>query len=252
MTVLVLGGTAEARALAGKLVGAGVDVLSSLAGRVSAPALPVGRVRVGGFGGVDGLATFLVEHRVSVVVDATHPFAATISANAAAACTRTGTPLVRLARPGWSKHPDAGRWTWVDDVTDALAVPGCRPFLTTGRQSLGAFLPWADRAVLARVVDPPETDLPSAWSLLRSRGPYDLAGERDLLRAHRADLLVTKDSGGEHTAAKLDAARELDVPVVVVRRPSRTAHGPVVSDVEQALVRIAALGALGPRTLPRT
>ncbi len=251
MTVLVLGGTAEARALAARLVEARTDVLSSLAGRVSAPALPVGRVRVGGFGGIEGLAMFLVEHRVSVVVDATHPFAATISANAAAACTRTGTPLVRLARPGWAGHPDAGRWTWVDDVGGALAVPGERPFLTTGRQSLAVFLPWADRAVLARVVDPPQIDLPPAWRVLRSRGPYDLAGERDLLRGHRADLLVTKDSGGRHTAAKLDAARELDVPVVVVRRPARPARGAVV-DVEQALERLAALDALGPRTQTRT
>lgn len=220
MTVLLLGGTAEARALAALLVEDGVDVLSSLAGRVSRPALPLGRVRVGGFGGVDGMVRFLVEHHVAAVVDATHPFAATISANAAAACATTGTPLLRLGRPGWSEHPDAGRWTWVDEVAGALPVPGARPVLTTGRQSLAEFLPWADRTVLARVVDPPDLALPPTWTVLRSRGPYDLAGERALLRAHRADLLVTKDSGGTHTVAKLDAARELGVPVVVVRRPS--------------------------------
>ena len=241
MTVLLLGGTGEARALAGLLVADGVDVLSSLAGRVSRPALPAGRVRVGGFGGVDGLATFLVEHRVAVLVDATHPFAATISANAALACARTDTPLLRLARPGWSTHPDAVAWTWVDDVTGALGVPGDRPVLTTGRQSLAAFLPWADRAVLARVVDPPELALPATWRLVRSRGPYDLPGERALLGEHRADLLVTKDSGGEHTAAKLDAARELGVPVVVVRRPPGPLADVLMTDVEQAAVEVRAL-----------
>ena len=232
MTVLVLGGTAEARALAGLLAAADVDVVSSLAGRVSRPALPVGRVRIGGFGGVDGLAAYLVEHGVTAVVDATHPFAATISANAAAACARTDVPLLRLARPGWSEHPDAGRWTWVDGVAQALAVPGGRPVLTTGRQSLAEFLPWADRAVLARVVDPPDLELPSAWRLVRSRGPYDRDSERALLRDHRADLLVTKDSGGT-TVAKLDAARELDVPVVVVRRPPAPS-GDSVTDVAGA------------------
>jgi precorrin-6A/cobalt-precorrin-6A reductase len=250
MTVLLLGGTAEARALAALLVADGVDVLSSLAGRVSRPALPVGRVRIGGFGGVDGLAAFLVEHRVSAVVDATHPFAATISANAAQACTRTGVPLLRLARPGWASHPDADRWTWVDAVTDALAVPGDRPVLTTGRQSLAEFLPWADRAVLARVVDPPDLELPATWRLVRSRGPYDLPGERDLLRDHRADLLVTKDSGGTHTAAKLDAARELGVRVVVVRRPHEPAADVVVTNVEQAFDQVVSLLARAQKPQP--
>lgn len=243
MTVLLLGGTGEARALAGLLVAEGVDVLSSLAGRVSRPALPVGRVRVGGFGGVDGLARFLVEHRVTATVDATHPFAATISANAAEACAQTGTPLLRLARPGWSNHPDAFRWTWVDDVAEALDVPGGRPVLTTGRQSLAEFLPWCDRAVLARVVDPPEEALPPAWRIVRSRGPYDLEGERSLLRDHRADLLVTKDSGGTHTVAKLDAARELDVSVVVVRRPAAQARVPAVADVAAAARWVLSPGA---------
>jgi len=245
VTVLLLGGTGEARALAALLVAAGVDVLSSLAGRVSRPALPAGRVRVGGFGGVDGLAMFLVEHRVRVVVDATHPFAATISANAASACAQTGTPLLRLARPGWAGHPDADRWTWVGSITEALATAGDRPVLTTGRQSLHEFLPWADRAVLARVVDPPGLELPPAWRLLRSRGPYDLAAERSLLRGHRADLLVTKDSGGSLTAAKLDAARALDVPVVVVRRPPEPAADLVVTGVERAFDQVVELGVQG-------
>jgi precorrin-6A/cobalt-precorrin-6A reductase len=227
VTVLLLGGTGEARALAGLLVSCGTDVLTSLAGRVSRPALPVGRVRVGGFGGVDGLARFLVEHRVSAVVDATHPFAATISSNAASACARTGTPLLRLARPGWSDHPDADRWTWVDSVVEALGISGDRPVLTTGRQSLAEFLPWADRAVLARVVDPPDLELPATWRIVRSRGPYDLPGERDLLRDHRADL---------------------GVRVVVVRRPHEPAADVVVTTVEQAFDRVIALGAKDQQT----
>ena len=226
-SVLVLGGTAEARTLAAALVTTGQPVISSLAGRVRDPALPAGKVRIGGFStaeldGIGGLAAFLLERRIAVVVDATHPYAATISAHAAAAVARTGTPLLRLERPGWSDHPDADRWSWVA-VTDEAVDIGAdaeRPLLTTGRQSLAAFLPWSDAAVTARVVDPPEFDLPASWHLIRSRGPYERSGELALMRAARTDLLVTKDSGGTHTAAKLDAARELGIRVIVVARPS--------------------------------
>ena len=247
VTVLLLGGTAEARALAAVLVGRGVDVLSSLAGRVSDPALPVGRVRVGGFGGVDGLVAHLTAQPVRAVVDATHPFAARISIAAAEACARTGTPLLRLARTGWADHPAATGWTWVDDTAGAL-VAGARarrPVLTTGRQSLAEYLPWADRAVLARVVDPPGFALPPTWRLVTSRGPYALAGERALLAGHRADLLVTKDSGGTHTVAKLDAAAALEVPVVVIRRPDPPAGVHIVTTVEDATAALRAAGLLG-------
>lgn len=226
--VLILGGTAEARALAYELVARGCVVVSSLAGRVRDPALPVGEVRIGGFStaeldGVAGLATYLVEHDIAAVVDATHPFAATISANAAAACARTGTPLIRLQRPGWRTHPEADRWLWVDSVNDAVEAGAAyaRPFLTTGRQSLSAFAAgWADKDVTARVVDPPEFALPSRWRLIRSRGPYAYADEYALMRAAGTDLLVTKDSGGTHTAAKLDAARDLGIQVLVIARPT--------------------------------
>lgn len=224
--VLILGGTAEARALAAALVAAGRPVVSSLAGRVKDPALPAGEVRIGGFStaeldGVSGLMAFLAEHDIGAVVDATHPFAATISANAAAAVARTGTPLLRLQRPGWRDHPDADRWTWVDSADQAVSAGADfeRPFLTTGRQSLDRFLPWADRAVTVRVVDPPEFGLPERWRLIRSRGPYAYAAELALIRDAGSDLLVTKDSGGTHTAAKLDVARDLAVPVVVIGRP---------------------------------
>lgn len=222
MTILILGGTGEARQLAADLDAAGVAVLSSLAGRVFRPALPVGEVRIGGFGGPVGLAEFLRTAGIAAVVDATHPFAARISASAAAAAARTGVPLLRLERPGWRSHPDADDWSWVPDAAAARAAASAarRPFLTTGRQSLPDFLPWADRAVVARVVDPPEIELPERWTLIQARGPYELAAERALLRQHRVDALVTKDSGGPLTAAKLAAAEELGLPVVVLERPA--------------------------------
>ncbi|MFY0407069.1 cobalt-precorrin-6A reductase [Solicola sp. PLA-1-18] len=238
MTVLVLGGTGEARALASALVAADVDVVSSLAGRVARPALPEGRTRVGGFGGVEGLSGWLSAHRVAVVVDATHPFAARISANAVAACAATGVPLLRLARPGWGARPDAGAWHWVDDTAAAASVAarlGGGVLLTTGRQGLEAFVPaLRDAAVVARVVDPPEVELPPSWTVLQDRGPYTVEGETALLRARHVRVLVTKDSGGSLTSAKLDAAAALGVEVVVVRRPDRSG-APSVATVDEAV-----------------
>ena len=231
--ILVLGGTGEARELAELLQHQGAEFVSSLAGRVARPRRPVGEVRVGGFGGVDGLASYLAG--VDAVVDATHPFAARISANAVEACARTGTPLLRLERPGWSSD----RWHWVDDNAAAAtltATLGVRPLLTVGRQGLDQYVgPLASHHVLARVVDPPEIELPPSWRVLEDRGPYVLAGERALLTEHRADVLVTKDSGGTWTRPKLDAADELGVPVVVVRRPARPAQVRLVEDPADVL-----------------
>ncbi|MGB7963808.1 MAG: cobalt-precorrin-6A reductase [Propionicimonas sp.] len=237
MTVLLLGGTAEARTLAHELVAAGVPVVTSLAGDVTDLRRPAGAVRVGGFGGVPGLAAYLREQGVTAVVDATHPFAAQITANAAVACGETGVALLRLSRPGWSGRPDAASWYWVESMAEARKVAqtlGERVFLATGRQTLPDFVGWTDRYVLVRVVDAPEFAVPSTWEVLRARGPFDLAEERELLRGRGIDVLVTKDSGGA-TDAKLDAAAEIGVAVVIVRRPALPVGVAVVGSVAEAL-----------------
>ncbi|GAA1339568.1 hypothetical protein GCM10009660_23910 [Catellatospora bangladeshensis] len=224
--MLVLGGTGEARELARRALGA-ARVVSSLAGRVSSPRLPEGEVRVGGFGGVDGLVAYLRAERVDAVVDATHPFADRITANALAATAAAGVPLLVLRRPGWTER-EGDRWTWVDSIAEAAAVVGGRRALvTTGRQGLGAFA----RGV-ARTVDPPEGA--TALEVVLDRGPYTLDGEVALMRRHAVEVLVTKDSGGSMTAAKLDAARLLGLPVVLVRRPPAPA-APTVATVDAAL-----------------
>jgi precorrin-6A/cobalt-precorrin-6A reductase len=218
--VLVLGGTGEARELAAALLAEGVDVLSSLAGRIADPVLPEGPVRVGGFGGADGLTAWLAEHRPRAVVDATHPFAAQITASAATAAAAHGTPLLRLQRPGWTPGP-GDDWRYVDSLAAAAAVVAgfASVFLTTGRQGVAAFAALPGR-VLVRAVDPPDTPLPAGATLLLDRGPFSVADELALMREHAVDVVVTKDSGGHLTEAKLVAARELGVPVVLVRRPS--------------------------------
>lgn len=220
--VLILGGTAEARSLAKALVAEDVPVISSLAGRVQNPRLPVGETRIGGFGGVDGLANWLRLNEIRAVVDATHPFAARITANAAHACECAAVPLLRLARPAWSPGP-GDHWTPVRDIgaaADAVAARGGRVFLTTGRQDVGAFAGIDDAWFLIRVVDPPDGPLPPRHALLRSRGPYGLDDERELLATHDISLLVTKNSGGELTRAKLTAAAEAGIGVVMVARPA--------------------------------
>jgi precorrin-6A/cobalt-precorrin-6A reductase len=219
--VLILGGTAEAREFASALHGSDFKVISSLAGRVSRPRLPEGEVRIGGFGGPAALAEWLSDNRICAVVDATHPFAERISASAVKACSIAGVPLLRLERPGWEERGD-DRWEWVDGLEEAAArIPdlGGRVLLTTGRQGLHAFARVDQAWFLIRCVDPPDPPLPTDYELLLDRGPYTLAGELRLIDTHAIDLVVTKDSGGEHTLAKLDAARERGLPVIVVRRP---------------------------------
>ncbi|WP_327292875.1 cobalt-precorrin-6A reductase [Streptomyces sp. NBC_01198] len=243
--VLVLGGTAEARVLAGLLDGdPGLAVTTSLAGRTPQPGPLAGQVRTGGFGGAAGLAGWLRDQRADAVVDATHPFAAAISAHAAQAALATGVPLLALRRPGWSAGV-GDRWHWADSLAEAAALLpalGQRPFLTTGRQDLAAFagLPLD---FLARSVTPPDPPLPARLRVLLDRGPFTLDAERALLREHRVDVLVTKDSGGQDTAAKLTAAREAALPVLIVRRPP-PAPAPGVSTVTTPAAAVRWLRAL--------
>jgi precorrin-6A/cobalt-precorrin-6A reductase len=236
--ILVLGGTAEARELAALLDASGVRFMSSLAGRVAQPRLPVGAVHVGGFGGVPGLRAFLMEYGVTAVVDATHPFAQGMTANAVAACTTDHVPLLRLERPGWSDAPGADTWEWVDDhdaAATAAARLGEHPFLTVGRQSLDRFVgPLAQHRTLVRAVDEPAIRLPERWTLLLSRGPYTLEDERALFEEHEVDVVVTKDSGGSYTWSKMQVAAERGAAVVIVRRGTSPAGVEVVSDPQAA------------------
>lgn len=245
--VLVLGGTAEARRLAAALHGdPAFAVTSSLAGRVAVPALPCGDVRIGGFGGVDGLAGWLRRHGVDAVVDATHPFAARMTANAVAATTAARVPLLVLRRPGWAAGP-GDRWHRVPDAAAAAALLpdlGVRVFLATGRGDLAAFA-GLDAWFLLRAVDPPPPPLPARHRLVLARGPFTADAERALLREHRVDVLVARDSGGELTAAKLVAARELGLPVVLMDRPPAPA-APVVGSVGEALAWLARLEERAP------
>jgi precorrin-6A/cobalt-precorrin-6A reductase len=241
--VLLLGGTTEARNLASLLTAdPAVEVITALAGRVRTPLLPPGEVRIGGFGGPDGLTDWLRAEHVDAVIDATHPFAATITANAVMATGRIGIPILVLRRPGWHPEP-ADHWHWADSLTDAAArLPalGRRVFLTTGRTDIAPFTASADLWFLLRSIDPPDPPLPANLTVLLARGPFTVDGETTLLREHRIDVLVTKDSGGEATAAKLHAARQLGLPVVLVRRPALP-DTPVVSTEHDAIDWLAAL-----------
>jgi precorrin-6A/cobalt-precorrin-6A reductase len=232
--VLILGGTTEARGLAERLVGrADVDVVSSLAGRVASPRMPAGQVRVGGFGGATGLASWIVAHGIRAVIDATHPFAATISWNAAAAAVASHVPLLALRRAAWVSG-EGDRWHEAASLEEAaLMLPelGRRHFLTIGRRGVSSFADVPDAWFLVRSVDPPEEPTPPQMELLLDRGPYSLDAEVALMRDRWVDTVITKNSGGEATAAKLVGARELGLPVVMVQRPAAPGGVSEVSDV---------------------
>lgn len=233
MRILLLGGTGEARALAERLH-PDVDVISSLAGRVPDPALPVGEVRIGGFGGEDAMAAWLKEHRVDAVIDATHPFAAAITDRAARVCGRLGLPHLVLERPAWDPG-DALVATTVSEAADIVERQSfSRVFLTSGRSTVAAFRR-SNAWFLVRLVtaaDP--AALPPRATVVLSRGPYRYDAELALLRQHRIDVLVTKNSGGQMTRAKLDAAAVAGVPVVMVARPALPEGVARVSTVSEA------------------
>lgn len=251
--MLILGGTTEARELAERLAarhGPTLEVITSQAGRTRAPAPVRGIVRRGGFGGAAGLAAFLRRERIAALVDATHPFAVRIKANAAAATRTTRTPMLALERAAWTRAP-GDRWIEVDDAAaaaQAAARLGRRIFVTLGHRDLDAFTALRDRFVLARTIEPPARFDVAEGELLLARGPFALEAERALMRERRIDVLVTKASGGSATYAKIAAARELGLPVVMIRRAAQPATGQAV-DVEAAVAWIGRIlaSAHGPR-----
>ncbi|MEW5730001.1 MAG: cobalt-precorrin-6A reductase [Pseudomonadota bacterium] len=239
MRLLILGGTSEANALARAL--AGRDVITSLAGRTgTVPDLP-GRVRVGGFGGAGGLEAYLRTEAIGAVIDATHPFAARISAHAAAACAATGVPRLVLARPAWEKRP-GDSWIEVDGMAEAArALPaiGRRAFLTVGVQEAVAFAGVTDVHFVVRLIAPEPPPL-AGCEVVAGRGPFAEADEAALLLAHRIDVVVSKASGGAATYAKIAAARGLGIPVLMIRRPPPP-PGPAVESVAEAVAWVAGL-----------
>jgi precorrin-6A/cobalt-precorrin-6A reductase len=236
---LILGGTTEACALAHAVIetfGAAIDVVTSLAGRIAPRHQIPGRLRVGGFGGVPGLVRYLEEERIDAVIDATHPFAAAISANACAACTLAGIPRLALVRPPWQPAP-GDRWRETGSMAEAAALlrgRARRAFLTTGPGGIAAFSAVGAVWFLVRVFTPPPAPLDlSRHAVIVARPPFTVASELALFRRHRIDTLVTKQSGGP-IEAKLAAAREAGAEVIMVRRPPPP-PGEVVVSVPQAL-----------------
>ena len=243
LRILILGGTSEASELVRGLSAApGLDATLSLAGRTSAPRPEPVPTRVGGFGGAEGLARWIAEDRTGLVVDATHPFAARIGANAARACAAAGVPLLAIRRPPWVRDP-LDRWTVVDTVTAGVTALGATPrrvFLTIGRLELGAFAAAPQHDYVVRTIEPVGDALPvPRLTTVEARGPFDAAAEEAFLRAAGIEVLVTKNSGGPATYGKIAAARALSLPVLIVRQPEKPAV-PQVADAAAALAWIAA------------
>lgn len=241
--LLILGGTREALDLA-RLATADprLHVITSLAGRTRARAAIPGEVRVGGFGGAEGLARYLREAGIDLVIDATHPFAATMAGNAAKACEAAGVPRLKLLRPPWCAV-DGDRWIEVPDTAAAAAaLPGLakRVFLTSGQRNLTAFAALEDTWFLVRLIDPPEAPIPlTQHRLIQARGPFAEDDEIALLGEHRIEAVVAKNSGGALTYAKVAAARRLGLAVVMLRRPA-PAGGETAGSVGAALAWIDA------------
>ncbi|PHK94282.1 cobalt-precorrin-6A reductase [Pseudoroseomonas rhizosphaerae] len=239
MRVLLLGGTTEARALARSLAGdARFRATLSLAGATRAPLAQPLPARMGGFGGVEGLAAFLRAEGIGALVDATHPFAARMTRNAAGAAAVAGVKLLRVARPAWRPGP-GDNWAEFPDMAAIAAALGETPrrvWLTVGQKELAPFraAPW--HRYLIRSVDPPAPEsLPPQATVITATGPFALDGERALLREHRIEVLVSKNSGGTATQAKLLAAREAGLPVLLLARPPDPPGLATVPDAASAL-----------------
>ena len=239
MKILILGGTADARELAERLVALGHDVTTSLAGRTRRPAVPTGQLRVGKFGGIPGLVGYLRAAGIERLLDATHPYAGLISVNAVGAAQASGIPLVRYMRPAWDEPPGAG-WVHVPTIAAAAAAlpANANGLITTGHERLEQFVARNDCRLVARLIEPPAIEMGHvAW--LQDTPPYMLEDERALFARHGFTHLVTKNSGGEATRAKLDVARERGVTVIMVARP---VYGPAreVATVEEAVAAMVA------------
>jgi precorrin-6A/cobalt-precorrin-6A reductase len=232
---LILGGTADANALAAAIAGdPRLDPILSYAGRTENPKRPPIACRVGGFGGVDGLVDYLRNEKIDRVIDATHPFAAQMSAHAMDACAAAAVPLLALERPPWHRLP-SDHWIEVDDfaaAAEALDAAPRRVFLGIGRTQLAPFAGHPQHFYLVRLVDPPRAPLPLQAEVVVARGPFDLAGDGAMLRDYRIDIVVARDAGGSSASAKIEAARELRLPVVMVRRPFIPAREKVESVAE--------------------
>lgn len=237
--LLILGGTEEARRLAAAAVarfGGALAVTTSLAGRTQSPAAIAGAVRRGGFGGADGLIDYLRAEKIDCVIDATHPFAGQISAAARAACDAANLPLLTLTRPAWQRE-QGDRWIEVATAAEAAALLprlGKRVFLTIGRRELDAFARTNGVYFLVRLIEPPARQLSFPAEVILGRGPFTFDEERGIMTRHAIDLLITKESGGAATAAKLAAARAAGIPVVMLRRPSAVS-GVRVENFEDAI-----------------
>jgi precorrin-6A/cobalt-precorrin-6A reductase len=238
MRILILGGTTEARELAGRLAGdRRFEPTLSLAGRTSAPLSQPVPARVGGFGGREGLEAWLRQEQIEAVIDATHPFAVNIAANAVAATEALALPLGSLKRPAWQPVP-GDRWTIVETAEKAAAALGDAPrrvFLTAGRLELPAFAAAPQHTYLARTIDPPgDVPLPPRIRFLNDRGPFEAGEEDRLLASERIDVLVSKNSGGSATYAKIEASRRLGLPVVMIARPEKPS-GHALADVDASI-----------------
>ena len=243
MRVLILGGTHEAFQLAEQLAArGGVDFISSLAGRTREPRMPKGQVRTGGFGGAEGLARYLREERITHLINTTHPFAAQISANAVAAADAAGIPLLRLLRPAWAARQD-DRWVAARHAAEAAELcrrEGGRIFLTLGSGELDAFAEIHNAHFLVRMVDAPERLPLRDYRVITARGPFSLPDELRLLAEHRIGLMVAKNSGGDATYAKIDAARRMGLPIIMIERPAIALdpRSPAVASVEDVVAWI--------------
>lgn len=245
MRVLILGGTQEAYELAERLAGIeGLDIVSSLAGRTRAPRLPKGEMRSGGFGGAEGLARYLRDEGIGIVVNATHPFAEQISAHAVEAAASTGIELLRLLRPAWAAAAE-DRWIAARDATEAAELcrrEGGRIFLTVGSGELEPFAPVRNAHFVVRMVDVPAEIPLHDYRTIAARGPFSLAEEMRLLAEHHINLLVAKNSGGEATYAKIEAARRLRLPVIMIERPriALEPQSPVAASVADIVAAVQA------------